>query len=49
MTLVWKAPLAFSAVLAALFSKRVGMPPRTFRKLARVAFSDDPVRTVELC
>lgn len=34
---------------SALFSKRVGMPPRTFRKLARVAFSDDPVRTVELC
>ena len=33
---------------SALFSKRVGTPPRTFRKLARVAFSDDPVRAVEL-
>lgn len=34
---------------SALFSKRVGMPPRDFRKLARVAFSDDPIRTAELC
>ena len=32
-----------------MFSQRVGMPPRVFRKLARVAFSDDPVRAIEPC
>lgn len=42
-----KCGFARATSFSTLFSKHVGMPPRTFRKLSHVAFSDDPVQAVE--